>query len=152
MVLSRKAVSDNECRFRGNRLPGGDGCMAVSRTDGFSDLVRAWLVECLPRGGGDARSLVRDGNEADDLVQECVYRLLKRAGSYDLPRDGSRRLFHTITNEFINRTMRGPGMVSLEMRNEEDQPLDRKREAFFMAIPSIDLNRDASGRKPRLSP
>jgi len=24
------------------------------------------------------------------VVQECVYRLLKRSASYDLPRDGSR--------------------------------------------------------------
>ena len=98
--------------------------MAVSRTDGFSDDVRAWLVECLPRAVAYARSLVRDGNEADDLVQECVYRLLRRAASYDLPRDGSRLLFRAITNECINRTTRGPGMVSLEMLDEEHQPLE----------------------------
>ena len=98
--------------------------MTVSRTDGFSDEVRAWLVECLPRAVVYARSLVRDGNEADDLVQECVYRLLRRAASYDLPRDGSRLLFRAITNECINRTTRGPGMLSLEMLDEEDQPLD----------------------------
>ena len=98
--------------------------MTVSRTDGFSDEVRAWLVECLPRAVAYARSLVRDGGEADDLVQECVYRLLRRAASYDLPRDGSRLLFRAITNECINRTTRGPGMVSLEMLDEEDQPLE----------------------------
>ena len=98
--------------------------MAVSGTGGFGDDVRAWLVECLPRAIAYARSLVRDAGEADDVVQECVYRLLKRSASYDLPRDGSRLLFRAVTNECINRTTRGPGMVSLEMLDEEDRPLE----------------------------
>ncbi|MCU0979837.1 MAG: hypothetical protein MUF25_11810, partial [Pirellulaceae bacterium] len=72
-----------EYRFAGKRLPGGDGCMAVSRTDGFSDQVRAWLAECLPRAIVYARSLVRDAGEADDVVQECVYRLLRRSATRD---------------------------------------------------------------------
>ena len=86
--------------------------------------MRAWLVECLPRAVAYARSLVRDGNEADDLVQECVYRLLKRAGDYDFPRDGSRLLFRAITNECINRTTRGRDVVSLETLDEEGRPLE----------------------------
>ena len=97
--------------------------MAVSRTGGFGDEVRAWLVECLPRAVAYARSLVRDGNEADDVVQECVYRLLKRAASYDLPRDGSRLLFRAVTNECINRTTRGPDMLSLDAVDDDGQPL-----------------------------
>ncbi len=63
--------------------------MAVSGTGGFGDDVRAWLAECLPRAIVYARSLVRDASEADDVVQECVYRLLKRSASYDVPRDAA---------------------------------------------------------------
>ncbi len=116
-------MSWKECGSQGKGLPGGDSCMAVSWTDGFSDDVRAWLVECLPRAVAYARSLVRDGNEADDLVQECVYRLLKRAASYNLPRDGSRLLFRAITNECINRTTRGLDLVSLDAVDGEGQSL-----------------------------
>jgi RNA polymerase sigma factor (sigma-70 family) len=112
--------------------------MSVSRTNGFGEEVRAWLAECLPRAIVYARSLVRDVGEADDVVQECVYRLLKRAAHYDLPQDGSRLLFRAVTNECINRTTRGPNWVSLETTDEEghsfgstigdaraEQPLDR---------------------------
>jgi len=97
--------------------------MAVSRTGGFGDEVRAWLAECLPRAIVYARSLVRDTGEADDVVQECVYRLLKRSASYDLPRDGLRLLFRAVTNECINRTTRGPDLVSLDAVNDEGQSL-----------------------------
>lgn len=97
--------------------------MAVSRTSGFGDDVRAWLAECLPRAIVYARSLVRDAGEADDVVQECVYRLLKRSPSYDLPRDGSRLLFRAVTNECINRTTRGPDMLRLDAVNDEGQSL-----------------------------
>ncbi len=97
--------------------------MAVSRTGGFGDDVRAWLAECLPRAMVYARTLVRDAGEADDVVQECVYRLLKRSASYDLPRDGSRLLFRAVTNECINRTTRGPDMLRLDAVNDADQSL-----------------------------
>ena len=97
--------------------------MAVSGTGSFGDDVRAWLAECLPRAIVYARSLVRDAGEADDVVQECVYRLLKRSASYDLPRDGSRLLFRAVTNECISRTTRGPDMLSLDAANDEGQSL-----------------------------
>ena len=97
--------------------------MAVSRTGSFGDEVRTWLAECLPRAIVYARSLVRDAGEADDVVQECVYRLLKRSASYDLSRNGSRLLFRAVTNECINRTTRGPGTLSLDAVDNEGQPL-----------------------------
>ena len=97
--------------------------MVVSGTGGFGDEVRAWLAECLPRAIVYARSLVRDAGEANDVVQECVYRLLKRSASYDLPRDGLRLLFRAVTNECINRTTRGPDMLSLDSVDDEGQSL-----------------------------
>jgi RNA polymerase sigma-70 factor (ECF subfamily) len=97
--------------------------MVVSGTGGFGNEVRAWLAECLPRAIVYARSLLRDAGEADDVVQECVYRLLKRSVSYDLPRDGSRLLFRAVTNECINRTTRGPDTLSLDAVGDEGESL-----------------------------
>ena len=126
-------MSWTEFGFRGNWLPGGDSCMVVSGTGGSGDDVRAWLAECLPRAIVYARSLVRDAGEADDVVQECVYRLLKRSASYDLPRDGSRLLFRAVTNECINRTTRGPDMLSLDVVDDGGQSLGRT-----LADPRVD--------------
>lgn len=116
-------MSWNELGFRGDPLPGGDFCMAASQADGFGDDVRAWLADCLPKAVAYARSVVRDWNEADDVVQQCLYRLLKRAANYDLPRDGTRLLFRVITNECVNRATRGPSLVSLDLADQADQPL-----------------------------
>jgi RNA polymerase sigma-70 factor (ECF subfamily) len=115
---------DKRC-VPGGRLSEGDGCMTLSQTGSFSDEVRAWLAECLPRAVAYARSLVRDTNEADDVVQECVYRLLKRAASYDLPRDGSRLLFRAVTNECINRATRARPWISLDAADQEGCSLGR---------------------------
>jgi RNA polymerase sigma factor (sigma-70 family) len=100
--------------------------MAVSQTGGFGDDVRAWLADCLPRAIVYARSLVRDASEAEDVVQECVYRLLRRADRYDLPQDGTRLLYRAITNECLNRKTRGRSVVSLELRDEEQRPLHER--------------------------
>jgi RNA polymerase sigma-70 factor (ECF subfamily) len=97
--------------------------MAASAADGFSAEVRAWLTECLPRAVAYTRSLVRDWSEADDVVQECLYRLLHRASKYDLPRNGTRLLIRVITNECRNRATRGPTVLSLDVRDEADRPL-----------------------------
>lgn len=100
--------------------------MVVSGTGSFGDEVRAWLAECLPRAIVYARSLVRDASEAEDVVQECVYRLLRRADRYDLPRDGTRLLYRAITNECLNRKTRGTSVVSLDRCDAQQQPLHER--------------------------
>lgn len=73
-----------------------------------------WIVQSAPRALAYARSLVGDPSVAEDLVQDCYQRLLARADRYDLPADGPRLLFRSITNACINWTQRRPPTVSIE--------------------------------------
>lgn len=69
----------------------------------------AWVLATAPRAVAYARSLLRDHHEADDIVQDCYCRLLQKAHTYDLIRDGLRLLLRAITNASINaRTRRKP--------------------------------------------
>lgn len=69
----------------------------------------AWVLETAPRAVAYARSLLRDADDADDVVQDCYCRLLAKADVYDLPRDGLKLLLRAVTNACINlRTRRKP--------------------------------------------
>lgn len=73
------------------------------------DELDAWVLETAPRAVAYARSLLRDPDDADDVVQDCYCRLLARADVYDLPRDGLKLLLRAVTNACINlRTRRKP--------------------------------------------
>lgn len=71
-----------------------------------ADDLDAWVLETAPRATAYARSLLRDADAADDVVQDCYCRLLAKAGVYDLPRDGLKLLLTAVTNACINRTTR----------------------------------------------
>lgn len=66
----------------------------------------AWVLETAPRATAYARSLLRDFDRADDVVQDCYCRLLAKAGVYDLPRDGLKLLLTAVTNACINAATR----------------------------------------------
>jgi len=69
----------------------------------------AWVLETAPRAVAYARSLLRNPDEAEDIVQDCYCRLLAKATTYDLPRDGFKLLLRAISNACINlRTRRKP--------------------------------------------
>ena len=56
-----------------------------------------------------ARSLLANAHEAEDIVQDCYCRLIAKAGTYDLKRDGLKLLFTAISNACINlKTRRKP--------------------------------------------
>jgi RNA polymerase sigma-70 factor (ECF subfamily) len=55
-----------------------------------------------------------DHAQGEDIVQDCVCRLLARAAHYDLPRDGRKLLFRAITNACINARSRDRKAVSLD--------------------------------------
>lgn len=74
-----------------------------------SAAIEAWVLASLPRAVAFARSLVRDPTIADDLVQECYCKLLRKAADYDLPRDGTKLLFTTLTRTCIDRQRRQRG-------------------------------------------
>lgn len=82
---------------------------AVPRSAGSPDDLDRWVLDTAPRAVAYARSLLRDPHQAEDVVQDCYCRLLAKAGTYDLPRDGLKLLLTAITNAAINlRTRRKP--------------------------------------------
>src|SRR5262249_28684139 len=68
-----------------------------------------------------AKSLLRDRTAAEDVVQDCYWRLLARAHVYDLPRDGRKLLFESVTNACINRTTRARPTVRLDTQGLADR-------------------------------
>jgi RNA polymerase sigma-70 factor, ECF subfamily len=76
--------------------------------------VDIWITQALPGAVAYAASLLGDREKADDIVQDCVCRLLVHAARYDLPRDGRRLLFRSITNACLNLVTRERPMVSID--------------------------------------
>lgn len=86
-----------------------------------------WVRATLPRALAYGRALLRDPAAAKDVVQDCYFRLLERAGRYDLPRDGLKILLRAVTNACIDR--RGRERVLLSLDGEEGaavEPADRR--------------------------
>jgi RNA polymerase sigma-70 factor (ECF subfamily) len=98
-----------------------------------------WAHQVLPRAVAYARSLLRDRERAEDVVQECLYRLLRRAGDYDLPADGVKLLFRAITNLAINEGSRRRALASLDTGGEDEGPLPV--EDRLAALPEQELSR-----------
>jgi RNA polymerase sigma-70 factor (ECF subfamily) len=73
-----------------------------------------WIALALPGAVAYASSLLGDREQAEDIVQDCVCRLLAHAARYDLPRDGRKLLFRAITNACINRQTRTRKTLSLD--------------------------------------
>jgi len=68
-----------------------------------------WVLATAPRVTAYARSLLGNVHEAEDIVQDCYCRLIAKAGTYDLKRDGLKLLFTAISNACINwKTRRKP--------------------------------------------
>lgn len=72
-----------------------------------------WLRDALPKAVAFARSLVRDQETAEDLVHDCVCRLLARTEAYDLRGDGVKLLFRAVTNAAINAARRRSAAIRL---------------------------------------
>ncbi|HEY1190227.1 MAG TPA: RNA polymerase sigma factor [Gemmata sp.] len=89
-------------------------------TDEQREWFGTWVVAVAPRALAFARSLVRDPVRADDLVQECFYRLLRRANEYDLERDGAKLLLKAISNLCINQATREKALLNLDSTSGPD--------------------------------
>ncbi len=83
----------------------------------------AWLLATLPRALAFATSLLRDRGLAEDVVHDCYVRLLQKAGTYDLPRDGTKLLFKAITNACVDRNYRDRTLLSLEFEGGGASPI-----------------------------
>lgn len=100
---------------------------------------------------------MRRRHDAEDIVQECYRRLLARADRYDLPRDGSKLLFKSITNACLNHVQRerpvasiDAGMGALELRDPaqgdcpESRVMQRELEqAIGEALADLPVNQRA---------
>jgi RNA polymerase sigma-70 factor, ECF subfamily len=75
----------------------------------------AWVLATLPRALAYATSLLRDRALAEDVAHDCFVRLLAKADTYDLPRDGTKLLYRAITNACIDTNYRERRMLSLEI-------------------------------------
>lgn len=103
------------------RSGGGGGLML---SDDQRKRYEVWALAVIPRAVAYARSLVADPSRADDLVQECLYRLLRRADDYDLERDGVKLLFTAISNLCINQLTRGKALLSLDFTTDPEEGPD----------------------------
>jgi RNA polymerase sigma-70 factor (ECF subfamily) len=89
-------------------------------TDDQRRIFEAWIAAVGPRAIAYARSLLRDRSRAEDVVQECLYRLLRNAAAYDLERDGTKILFKAISNLCINQTSREKQLLPLDGGSDPD--------------------------------
>lgn len=92
-------------------------------TDDERQRYEAWVLAVGPRALAYARSLIRNAVQAEDIVQECFYRLLRRAADYNLERDGVKLLFTAISNLCINQTTRKKEIKSLDAADEDNGPI-----------------------------
>jgi RNA polymerase sigma factor (sigma-70 family) len=65
------------------------------------------------------------GPDAEDIVQDCYSRLLAKGDEYDLPRDGQKLLFKSITNACINHVQRRRPLVSLDAVEDDREGTGR---------------------------
>lgn len=99
------------------------------------ELLEAWVRLNTGPGLAYAKSLLRDHHQAEDIVQDCLCRILARAAEYDLISDGRRILFRSITNACINHSTRFRLVTGLEDEenggdyqvadHREQQPVDQ---------------------------
>jgi RNA polymerase sigma-70 factor, ECF subfamily len=83
-----------------------------------------WVLETAPRAVAYATSLLRNRDEAEDIVQDCYCRLLAKAGKYDLPNDGLKLLLTSVSNACINRRTRRRSIWSLSSVGADGDPFD----------------------------
>ncbi len=72
------------------------------------------MVSAIPRAVAYASGLLHDREQAEDVVHDCCCRLLRKAADYDLPRDGMRLLFKSITNACFTANTRVRPVLSLD--------------------------------------
>ncbi len=87
---------------------------AIQEEPGNPDNLHAWMGVILPRAVAYATGLLRDRGQAEDVVHDCCCRLLRKAMDYDLPRDGPKLLFRSVTNACFTANTRRRAILSLD--------------------------------------
>jgi RNA polymerase sigma-70 factor, ECF subfamily len=104
----------------------------MTSTPPSAEQLDAWVSKTSRRALGYAVTLVRNQQDAEDIVHDCYRRLLAHSDRYDLVRDGTKLLFRAVTNACINHTQRRPAegrWESLELSADADQRAMRDLEA-----------------------
>jgi RNA polymerase sigma-70 factor (ECF subfamily) len=91
------------------------------------------VTETLPHALAYATSLLRDRHDAEDAVHDCYCRILQRADTYDLPRDGMKILIRSVTNACIDRAGRSRVLASLDEARPAADPRAEEPPAAGMA-------------------
>jgi len=117
--------------------------------------VEAWVGRVIPRGVAYARTLLGRSADAEDVVHDVLCRLLQHE-EYDLPNEGEKIFFRSITNACINRTQRRRAIASLDAPFEDDTPFSAvvasKRAEDPVEAASAAEVREAVGRGLALLP
>jgi RNA polymerase sigma factor (sigma-70 family) len=83
--------------------------------------IDAWVLATSPRAVAYATALLRDRERAEDVVQDCYCRLLRKAHEYDLPSDGLKILLKAVSHACINARSRERRFWSLSGRRWGDE-------------------------------
>lgn len=117
----------------------------------MNDRQKAILAE-IPRLRRYARSLMRDADRADDLVQDCLERAFTRMGNWQTGENPRRWLFTIMHNIFIDTVRRdqrrGETMAVAEAENTQTQDADQHEKLVVRdvldALQKIDPDRRAA--------
>lgn len=90
-----------------------------------AESLDAWVLATWSQAVSYAASLLRDRSEAEDVVHDCYCNLLRKAAVYDLPADGRKLLFKSVTNACIKRNTRRRPLLSLFLGGTEDDGRQR---------------------------
>ena len=76
--------------------------------------MESWITLALPGAVAYAASLLGNRGQGEDIVQDCLCRLLSSGARYDLATDGRKLLFKSITNACLNHKSRKHDSFSLD--------------------------------------
>jgi RNA polymerase sigma-70 factor (ECF subfamily) len=85
-------------------------------------VLGGWIARTVQPALAYAITLVRNRHDAEDIVQECYRKLLARSAHYDLPRDGEKLLYKSVTNACINLVQRRPATTSIDSLKDAGFP------------------------------
>jgi len=107
--------------------------------------IRAWVLATLPKALSYASSLIGGRDTAEDVVQDCYCRLLKKSDVYDLPRDGWKILLRAITNACIDRTVRRRVVLSLDEPGPSETKSPERADPRAEDAPASAMGRELEG-------
>ena len=108
---------------------------AESRRNASEAEIVTWVNDVLPKAVAYACSLIRDSHAAEDIVHDCVCRLLDRQDRYDLVNDGFKLLLRSISNATIDRARRlEPWSLESDDRSSMEQWDRQASEPIDIAI------------------